>query len=219
MPKERPPILSVLLDNERKAKFQAIAQAEERSMGWVIKDMIDRVIAADSIHIYGDSPQPPAAGAIADKVQVEHVSMDDVFTAIDEAIAPIQLDLAELLGQVDDLRVSIEGKSQASRQGASEASKTVEKSTSYESKPAPTATSPDAETMKMIRRFEANPTLRAAATEAIAQGGSGAEISQRLLEAGHSNSKGTAHDPSVITRMRKAVAYLNSANTGEQTNE
>jgi hypothetical protein len=73
MPKERPPILSVLLDNDRKAQFQAIAQAEGRSMGWVIKDMIDRVIAANSIHIYGDSPQPPSAMATADKVHGEYV--------------------------------------------------------------------------------------------------------------------------------------------------
>jgi hypothetical protein len=48
-----------------------------------------------------------------------------VATAIDEAIAPIQLDLAELLGQVDELRVSIEGKTQASKQGAIEEPKPI----------------------------------------------------------------------------------------------
>jgi hypothetical protein len=70
-------------------------------------------------------------------------------------------------------------------------------------------TAADSETMKMVRRFEADPAFRAAAAKAIAQGGSNSEISQRLLDAGHSNSKGTAHDPSAITRMKKALTHMN----------
>jgi hypothetical protein len=123
MPKERPPILSVLLDNERKAKFQAIAQAEERSMGWVIKDMIDRVIAADSLHIYGDSPQPPAAvatdltpdgvqTAIRRAIEQESIELERKLTQKLQTLAahyaakeiePIQSDLTELWGRVDRL--------------------------------------------------------------------------------------------------------------------
>jgi hypothetical protein len=105
MSKERPPVLSVLLDNERKAQFQQIAQSEGRSMGWVIKDMIDRVIAADSIHIYGESPaQSIATGSNPNKVSTEYVSMLVLTEYVDGAITPLSNDLVSLQSQLAEVK-------------------------------------------------------------------------------------------------------------------
>jgi hypothetical protein len=65
------------------------------------------------------------------------------------------------------------------------------------------------EDRKWVRRFEAEPELRAAAAAAIAQGGTSKEIADRLLEAGHGNTKGAAFDATVVSRMKKAIAYMN----------
>jgi hypothetical protein len=62
MGKNSKPILSVLVDEDKKEKFADIARRNKYSMGWLLNDCIDRMIEADSIDIYGEparSPQSP----------------------------------------------------------------------------------------------------------------------------------------------------------------
>jgi hypothetical protein len=55
MGKNSKPILSVLVDEDKKEKFADLARQSKHSMGWLVNDAIDRMLAADSIHIYKDS--------------------------------------------------------------------------------------------------------------------------------------------------------------------
>jgi hypothetical protein len=114
MTKERPPVLSVLLDNDRKAQFQTIAQGEGRSMGWIIKDMIDRMIEANSIHIYGDSQggqQIPVNGYgtnnfLGDASDIERVA-EIARSELENALTPISNELTSLQAQLAELRARI----------------------------------------------------------------------------------------------------------------
>jgi hypothetical protein len=55
MGKNSKPILSVLVDEDKKEKFADLARRYKYSMGWLVNDAIDRMLAADSIAIYNDS--------------------------------------------------------------------------------------------------------------------------------------------------------------------
>jgi hypothetical protein len=55
MGKNSKPILSVLVDEDKKEKFADLARRNKYSMGWLVNDAIDRMLAADSINIYSDS--------------------------------------------------------------------------------------------------------------------------------------------------------------------
>lgn len=54
MGKNSKPILSVLVDEEKKEKFADLARRNKYSMGWLLNDCIDRMIEADSIEVYGE---------------------------------------------------------------------------------------------------------------------------------------------------------------------
>ncbi len=55
MGKNSKPILSVLVDEEKKEQFAELARRNKYSMGWLLNDCIDRMLEADSIGIYRDS--------------------------------------------------------------------------------------------------------------------------------------------------------------------
>lgn len=55
MGKNSKPILSVLVDEDKKEKFADLARRYKYSMGWLVNDAIDRMLAANSIDIYNDS--------------------------------------------------------------------------------------------------------------------------------------------------------------------
>jgi hypothetical protein len=55
MGKNSKPILSVLVDEEKKERFADLARRNKYSMGWLLNDCIDRMLQADSISIYRDS--------------------------------------------------------------------------------------------------------------------------------------------------------------------
>jgi hypothetical protein len=52
MGKNTKPILSVLVEEEKKEKFAELARRHKYSMGWLLNDCIDRMLEADSIDIY-----------------------------------------------------------------------------------------------------------------------------------------------------------------------
>ena len=55
MGKNTKPILSVLVDEDKKEKFAELARRYKYSMGWILNDCIDRMLNADSIDIYKGS--------------------------------------------------------------------------------------------------------------------------------------------------------------------
>jgi hypothetical protein len=55
MGKNNKPILSVLVDADKKEQFADLARAHKQSMGWLLNDCIDRMLAANSIDIYSNS--------------------------------------------------------------------------------------------------------------------------------------------------------------------
>ncbi len=55
MGKNNKPILSVLVDAEKKEQFADLARQHKQSMGWLLNDCIDRMLAANSIGIYSNS--------------------------------------------------------------------------------------------------------------------------------------------------------------------
>jgi nitrogen fixation protein len=76
---------SVNIPDDKKEKWAAIAKAHNRPMGWLFIDMVDRMIAANSIHIYGDSQatQPQPVSTNTDDVLTEYVKkseLDNVLT-------------------------------------------------------------------------------------------------------------------------------------------
>jgi hypothetical protein len=102
------PILSVLVDEDKKTKFANLAREHNYSMGWLLNQAIDKMLAADTIHIYRDSIEP-IDKTDSPPTDIEALVKSYVDSAIEKAIAPISIDLAELLGQVDELRGSLDG--------------------------------------------------------------------------------------------------------------
>jgi hypothetical protein len=128
---------------------------------------------------------------------------DGVQTAIDaaieKAIAPIQIDLAELLGQVDKLRGSIDGKVQTPKPKATRATATTEE--------------PHIEVIKVANRLRKEPDLKAAVIEALGHGHSGNSLGQYLAEKGFLNSNGAAYHGASNSRLKLAIAYLDEQET------
>jgi DNA repair exonuclease SbcCD nuclease subunit len=65
MGKNSKPILSVLVDEDKKEKFADLARLNKYSMGWLLNDCIDRMLAADSIEVYGEPARNPQLSSIS----------------------------------------------------------------------------------------------------------------------------------------------------------
>ena len=230
---ERTPILSVLLDNERKAKFSEIVQGEGRSMNWVIKDMIDRVIAANSIHIYGD-PQLghriPVAGGDADNISTEYVSMSVLTEYVDKALSPVNDDLVSIQSQIisrdnwDDLQAQVaqlfsdisdlQGtmvqvltniKGGATIKTISHNKSTIGTTSTLGDSP------PSREVLTVVNRMIAEPELKTLAETALARGLKGRALIDHLFENGYgANNNSKRFDSSVGSRFQPAIEYMNN---------
>jgi hypothetical protein len=99
------------------------------------------------------------------------------------------------LCQIDELRVSIEGRPQTSKQEASE-------------KPKVAITKPDGEVGKVVDRLPKDADLLAVARAAPMIGGTSSEIGDLLLATGFGTSSGGPHSPATISRFRAVIAYL-----------
>ncbi len=84
------PILSLLVDGQKKERFAELAKAHSRSMNWLLNQAIDKMLEANTIDIYQDS-------SVADVGDV-------VKNYVDQAVDPIAAQVAELSKQVDELR-------------------------------------------------------------------------------------------------------------------
>jgi hypothetical protein len=103
---------SVNIPDEKKEAWARIAKAHNRPMGWLFLEMVDRMIEADSIHIYKDS-DPVVGGKVpttdidaAVKVQMSRlgvVTHDDVRSMIEMALLPISDELETVQSQLTKL--------------------------------------------------------------------------------------------------------------------
>jgi hypothetical protein len=221
MAKERPPVLSVLLDNERKARFQQIAQSEGRSMGWVIKDMIDRVIAANTIHVYGVShPQSIATGGQPMKVSTDYVSMAVLTEYVGDAIAPLSNDLLNLQAQVAEVKSDCDLTTEGIQRLIADAISKAPIATTAKA-PAAVRTAPAQggvhnEVLKVAKRLDKEPALKSAVIAGLAAGHTGENLGQYLADNGFLNGNGGKYTGASNSRFRLAIEYLNN---GGQTND
>jgi hypothetical protein len=73
MAKNSKPILSVLIEEDKRTKFADLARRHSLSMGWLVNQAIDRMIDSDSIDIYRDSigsiPSTPITTSIDKSIE------------------------------------------------------------------------------------------------------------------------------------------------------
>jgi hypothetical protein len=112
MEKSKRQAFSVNIPDDKKEAWARIAKAHNRPMGWLFVEMVDRMIEADSIHIYKDSEDAAGSGismADVEKVirvqmsQLDTVTPDDVRSMIETALIPISDELGTLQSQLAKL--------------------------------------------------------------------------------------------------------------------
>ncbi len=59
MAKNSKPILSVLIDEDKRTRFADLARRHSLSMGYLVNKAVDRMLELDSIDIYGESTKSP----------------------------------------------------------------------------------------------------------------------------------------------------------------
>lgn len=59
MTKNNKPILSILIDDDKRVKFAALAKEHSLSMGYLVNQAIDRMLETGSINIYRESIDTP----------------------------------------------------------------------------------------------------------------------------------------------------------------
>jgi hypothetical protein len=117
---------SVNIPDDKKEAWARIAKAHNRPMGWLFVEMVDRMIEADSIHIYKDSDDAAGSGlsmvdvekAIrAQMSQLDTVTPDDVRSMIETALIPISDEMGTLQSQLAKLMaVALDDLSQRKQQ-------------------------------------------------------------------------------------------------------
>ena len=111
MGKNSKPILSVLVDEDKKEKFADLARRYKYSMGWLVNDAIDRMLAADSIDIYSDS-----TGSIENAPRFEPVgiSRTDIEEMIKNSIANLGISSIGVSDVEEIVRTSIASRNTSS---------------------------------------------------------------------------------------------------------
>lgn len=168
-------------------------------MGWVIKDMIDRMIAADSIHIYGDS-QPHVTSDYPDKVSTEYISMavlteyvgklsilsTDQVTEIarDEAhklTQPIFDEVLDIKGQLAEVTIGSDLTAEGIQKLIADAMSKASPINPAPKTPRPVTASIESESMSFAEFKDKHPELSIDRTKATATGG--ADLVREALKA------------------------------------
>ena len=115
MSKNNKPILSVLVDKDKKEQFADLARRNKQSMGWVLNACIDRMLEADSIALCtgstGDAVTTPKPAkvelSVADVEEIVRAYVDnnlntssvgtDVEKVVRASIEPIKTELLEMV--------------------------------------------------------------------------------------------------------------------------
>jgi hypothetical protein len=67
-PKAKRQAFSINIPDDKKEAWAKVAKSHNRPMSWLFIDMVDRMIAANSIHVYQDSEPSPLPDVLADYV-------------------------------------------------------------------------------------------------------------------------------------------------------
>jgi hypothetical protein len=87
MAKNSKPILSVLIDEDKRTKFADLARRHSLSMGYLVNKAVDRMLELDSIDIYGESTRSPQLP----NINTSSIDIADIENLINTSIANLDL--------------------------------------------------------------------------------------------------------------------------------
>jgi hypothetical protein len=83
---------SINIPDEKKEKIAKVAREANRPISWLVLDMFDRMIAAKSINIYGDTSSIPPTLPVNEEVKV----LSKKLAAIENRLEVIEADYLAL---------------------------------------------------------------------------------------------------------------------------
>ena len=115
MTKNNKPILSILIDEDKRTKFSDLARRNSLAMGWLVNQAIDKMLEADSIDIYRDSTYIPSINTLSIytaevksmiETSIDNMDIDGmVRTSIDDAdvksIVKASIDTADIKSAIE----------------------------------------------------------------------------------------------------------------------
>jgi hypothetical protein len=212
MGKNNKPILSVLVDEEKKEKFAELARRSKYSMAWLLNDCIDRMLVADSIHIYSDSIGTSVGVSLETLTAISRVDIEDIVKAYVSSCADIssvgvndiEIVIQPLNRSIEDLRSELAEVSKFARslqgeiervKGRLEANMTADKASCDDKS---SSSEPIKKTEVVATSDspapEANNDWDEALAKLVETGMRSAGIAQELTEMGYTNAKGGVVD-------------------------
>jgi hypothetical protein len=235
MGKNSKPILSVLVEEEKKEQFAELARRNKYSMGWLLNDCIDRMLEADSIGIYRDSivnidntpnTQPDSTTGINIEELVKsyvdkHLNTSSIGNKDVEEIVKSyvdKLDIETLINTsiglaIDPITNSITELETYTRGRFEELeTRSFEKSKPFKATAKKSDNEPEwvnADNRRFYNLFVDDVDLLDKVAEAIdLHSDSNAELSEALKGMGIHKQDGTAHPSEVMSRIKKVVTNL-----------
>jgi hypothetical protein len=224
MGKNSKPILSVLVEEEKKEQFAELARRNKYSMGWLLNDCIDRMLEADSIGIYRDSignidntpnTQPDSTTGLnieelvksyVDKLDIETL----INTSIGFAIEPITQTIDELGTSMRERFDELEARSIEKPTPAKASPKKLENIPEWVGK--------DSQTYYTL--FVQDPNLLGKVAEAIgSHSGSNDELAKLFVGLGIHKQDGTPLGTSPISRIKTLVARMNGTKAADNSKQ
>jgi hypothetical protein len=199
MGKNSKPILSVLVDEDKKEKFADIARRHKYSMGWLVNNCIDRMIEADSIDIYRDSVgdmsiTPKLGNAGLSAIDIEEIVKSYVSThlktssiGVEDVEQLIRTSIEPINESVTELEAYTQGQFIAVRE---ELKKALSFGVTPDAIAKPVQVEMNSPAAKLLPTGEVNDDYVNRLTELVGTGLSVTEIAQKLTDEGFTNSKG-----------------------------
>jgi hypothetical protein len=206
------PILSVLVDEEKKRLFADLSRAHNYSMGWLLNQAIDKMLEAGTIHIYRDSVAPidgvvPKPLPSSDIEEVVRRYVDKANESIIDDLLNLQAQLSELTtnrDNWDDLKADVADLREQLTQLITTTAKKPTVKTGL------TTMEPSKEVQAKIKLLEDDPKLFARVESGIEKELSNAELGQWLDEGGFRNTKDETYKNDSVSRFRRAFEYLSN---------
>ena len=76
--KNNKPILSILIDEDKRSRFSELARQNNLSMGWLVNQAIDKMLEAGSINIYTSSVRNTEDVSITSVGQIETLAKEAI---------------------------------------------------------------------------------------------------------------------------------------------
>ncbi len=219
MGKNSKPILSVLVDEDKKERFAELARRNKQSMGWLLNDCIDRMLAADSIEVYDTPKSTPFP---SQPVDIEELVKIYVSTHLSTSYVKVN-DVENLLKTYID-KLGIENLVRKYVNEMEQPSSPSPTTTDTTTKPSPTRkltskddypdwVSPDKRSH--YRKLTGNPELLASVTKIIESSGNNDEIAKEVVALGFVNEKGGKLGDTAIYKLKSVLKVLNGAEAND----